>query len=169
MRGRASPRETVGVIERRRLRRIFLSAFVSEGLVYEGDGCQVVHADLTWSVSLVVDGTGTHAPYRLVLGASLPQLGDETPRKAEDCYLVWPLSYDSTCTTDGVPRMPDAASPDWPGTEDARAVAIAECVAAAGRYVREVDSMEALRARYARGHYEDALIIAPMRRVLEAS
>lgn len=169
MRGCASPRKTVGVIERRRLRRMFLKAFVSEGLVYEGDGCQVVHAGLTWTVSLVVDGIGTRAPYRLVLGASLPRLGDEAPRRAEDSYLVWPLSYESTRTTDGVPRMPDAAFPEWPGTEDVRAIVITECVAAVVRYVRDVDSMEALRARYSRRHYEDALISAPMRRALEAS
>ena len=161
--------ETEYVIERRRLRRIFLSAFESEGLDYKGDGCQVVHADLTWSLSLVVDGSGPQAPYRLALGASLPQLGDEAPAKAEDCYLVWFLSYEGVDTADGVPRMPDAAFPEWSGPEDARAVAIAGCVAAAVRYVQAVDSMDALRARYDLGDYEHALIVAPMRRLLQAS
>ena len=157
------------MIERGRLRRIFLSAFASEGLDYEGDGCQVVHADLTWSLSLVVDGPGPQAPYRLVLGASLTQLSDEAPRKAEDCYLVWFLCYGGVDSAVEIPRMPDAAFPEWSGTEDARAAAIAGCVIAAVRYVRAVDSMEALRTCYALGHYEHALIVAVMRRFLHPS
>ena len=157
------------MIERPRLRRILLSAFASEGLDYEGDGCQVVHADLTWSLSLVVDGTGPQAPYRLVLGASLTQLSDEAPRKAENCYLVWFVSYEGVDSAVGVPWMPDAAFPEWSGTEDARAAAIARCVVAAVRYVRAVDSMDALRSCYGLGHYEHALIVAPMRRLLQAS
>ena len=146
------------MIERPRLRRIFLSAFASEGLDYEDGGCQVVHPDLTWSLSLVVDGPGPQAPYRLVLGASLPQLSDEAPRTAEDCYLVWFLSFEGVDTADGVPRMPDAAFPEWSGTEDERAAAIATCVVTAVRYVQAVDSMDALRARYNVGDYKQGLL-----------
>lgn len=147
---------------------MFLSAFESEGLKYADGGCQVVHPDLTWSISLVVDGSGTRAPYRIVLGASLARLGDLAPRDAEDCYLVWPLAYEGGGTDDsGAPHMPDAAFPDWSGADQDRATAIAQCVASVVRYARQVDSLGGLRARYSAGEYEGALIIAPMRRLLD--
>ena len=147
---------------------MFLSALESEGLNYAGGGCQVVHSDLTWSISLVVDGTGTRAPYRLVLGASFPQLGDLAPRKAEDCYLFWPLAHvDSDTAGPGAPRMPNAVFPDWSGAEDDRATAIAQCVASVVRYARQVDSLDELRARYFVGEYDGAFIIAPVRQLLE--
>jgi hypothetical protein len=161
-------REDRPVVYRRTLRRMFLSAFESEGLDYVGGGCQVAHADLTWSMSLVVDGTGTRAPYRLILGASLPKLGDLAPRNAEECYLFLPLNHESSDgPRPGVPRMPDAAFPDWAGTEDARARAIDECVASVVRYARQVDSVDGLRARYSAGDYGGAFIIAPLRKLLE--
>lgn len=149
---------------------MFLSAFESEGLSYVDGGCQIVHRYLTWSISLVVDGTGTRAPYRLILGASLAQLGDLAPRNAEDCYLVWPLAYEGndTDTIDpGVPRMPDAVFPDWPGADEDRATAISQCVASVVRYARRVDSPAELRAHYSTGEYDGALIIAPMRGLLD--
>ncbi len=158
----------MSVVDRRTLRRMFLSAFESEGLDYVGGGCQVAHPDLTWSMSMVVDGIGTRAPYRLVLGASLPQLGDLSPRNAEDCYLFWPLDYESSDEArPGAPRMPDAVFPDWSGTEDDRATAIAQCVASVVRYARQVDSLDELRARYSVGDYDGAFIIAPLRQLLE--
>jgi hypothetical protein len=144
------------------------SAFGSEGLDYSDGGCQVAHPGLTWSISLVVDGTGTRAPYRLVLGASLPQLGDLAPRHAEECYLVLPLDYDSSeGTGPDVPRMPDAVFPDWSGTEDDRATAIGQCVASVVRYARQVDSLDELRARYSVGDYDGAFMIAPLRSLLD--
>lgn len=161
-------REDGPVVNRRTLRRMFLSALESEGLDYEGSGCRVAHADLTWSISLVVDGSGPRAPYRLVLGASLPQLGDLAPRNAEDCYLVLPLGYESgDGVRPGVPCMPDAVFPDWSGAEDDRARAIVQCVASAVRYAREVDSLDELRARHNVGDYDSAFIVAPMRQLLE--
>lgn len=147
---------------------MFLSAFESEGLEYVGGGCQVAHPGLTWSISLVVDGTGTRAPYRLVLGASLPQLGDLAPRNAEDCYLFLPLSYmRSDEASPGALRMPDAAFPNWSGTEDDRGRAIDQCVTSVVRYARQVDSLDGLRARYVVGDYDGAFIIAPLRQLLE--
>lgn len=105
---------------------MFLSAFESEGLVYADGGCQIVHPDLTWSVSLVVDGTGTQAPYRLVLGASLLQLGDIAPRSAEDCHMFWVLAYAGDAANPGPLRMPDAVFPEWSGAAEERATAIAQ-------------------------------------------
>lgn len=92
-------RENTSVIDRRNLRRMFLAAFEFEGLDYADGGCQIVHRDLTWSISLMVDGSGARAPYRLVLGASLSRLGGLAPRSAEDCYLSWPLPYEGSNTT----------------------------------------------------------------------
>lgn len=155
-------------MERPTLRRLFLAAFESEGLKYTGGGCQVVHSDLTWSISLMVDGTGTRAPYRLGLGVSLAQLGDLAPRNAEDCYLFLPLGYEGgDAIGSSVPRMPDAAFPAWGGTDDDRATAIGQCVGGAVRYVRQVDSLDELRARYALGDFDGALIIAPLRQLLD--
>jgi hypothetical protein len=155
-------------VARRTLRRMFLSAFESERLDYAEGGCQIVHADLTWSLSLIVDGNGTSAPYRLVLGASLAQLGDLAPRKAEDCYLFWPLPFvRSDAVGPDAPRMPDAAFPDWSGSDHDRVTAIAQCVADVVRYARQVDSLDEMRARHSAGDYEGAFIIAPMRRLLE--
>jgi hypothetical protein len=147
---------------------MFLSAFEAEGMDYVGGGCQVAHPDLTWSMSLVVDGTGTRAPYRLVLGASLPQLGDLAPHNAEDCYLFLPLDYESSEEArPGTPFMPDAVFPDWSGTQDDRARAVLQCVASVVRYARQVDSLDELRARYSDGDYDSAFIIAPLRKLLE--
>jgi hypothetical protein len=161
-------RENRSVVDRRTLRRMFLSAFESESLDYAGGGCHVVHPELTWSMSLVVDGTGTRAPYRLVLGASLPQLGDRAPRNAEDCYLFWPLAYEgSDAASPGALRMPAAVFPDWPGTEDGRSTAIGQCVASAVRYARQVDSLDELRARYSVGEYDSAFIVTRLRLLLE--
>lgn len=167
--GSRSPiaRENGSVVDRRSLRRMFLSAFESEGLDYAGGGCQVAHPGLTWSISLVIDGTGTRAPYRLVLGASLPQLGDVTPRNAEDCYLVLPIDYDTSEDRAGVPRMPDAVFPEWSGTEDDQAAIIGRCVASVMHYARQVDSLDELRARYWAGDYDGAFMIAPLRHLLE--
>ena len=156
-------------MDRPTLRRMFLSAFKAEGLDYRDGGCQVVHPDLTWSVSLVLDGTGMKAPYRLVLGASVSQLGDLAPRNAEDCYLFWPVAYESSdAASPATLRMPDAAFPAWSGTEYERAVAIAQCVASVVAYARQVDSLEELRRRYSVGEYDGAFIIAPLRVLLEA-
>ena len=63
--------------------------------------------------------------------------------------------------------MPDAVFPDWSGTEDERATAIAQCVASVVRYARQVDSLDELRARYSVGDYDGAFIIAPLRLLLE--
>ena len=154
-------REDRAVVDRRTLRRMFLSAFKSEGLDYAGGGCQVVHPDLTWSLSLVVDGTGKHAPYRLVLGASVDAIGDDA--------LVWHLSYERSDTTDvATPAMPDAAFPEWSGPEDERVGEIARCVSHAVRYARQVDSLSTLQGRYEVGDYNGALITASMRSLLEA-
>ena len=156
------------VMDRPTLRRMFLSALESEGLDYVGGGCQVAHPGLTWSISLVVDGIGTRAPYRLVLGASLPQLGSLAPRNAEDCALFLPLSYGSGDEArPGAPRMPEAVFPDWPGTEEDRATAIGQCVASVASYTRQVDSVDELRARYSVGDYDGAFLIAPLRQLLE--
>ncbi|WP_182377583.1 hypothetical protein [Nocardioides sp. WS12] len=157
------------MIDRRTLRRMFLSAFDAEGLKYANGGCQLVHKDLKWSISIVVDGSGKRAPYRLILGASLPQLGDLAPRNAEDCYLFLPLPYgDGEDETEGaIPFIPDAAFPDWAGENEVRAAAIARCVAQVIRYAQGVDSSDALRARYVAGDYNGAFIIAPMRSLLD--
>jgi hypothetical protein len=147
---------------------MFLSAFESEGLDYVDGGCQVAHPGLTWSISLVVDGTGRRAPYRLVLGASLPQLGDLAPRNAEDCYLFLPLDYESGDESrPGAPRTPDAVFPDWSGTEDDQATAIGHYVASVVRYARHVDSLDELRARYSLGDYDGAFVVARLRQLLE--
>lgn len=156
------------MMDRRTVRRMFLSAFAFEGLDYVGGGCQVAHPALTWSISLVIDGSGERAPYRLVLGASLPQLGELAPRNAEDCHLFLPLGFEAGDEAGpGAPGMPDAAFPDWEGTEDDRATAIAQCVASVARYARQVVSLNELRARYSVGDYDGAFIIAPLRRLLE--
>jgi hypothetical protein len=63
--------------------------------------------------------------------------------------------------------MPDAAFPDWGGTDDDRATAIGQCVAGAVHYVRQVDSLDELRARYSLGDFDGALIIAPLRQLLD--
>jgi hypothetical protein len=147
---------------------MFLSAFESEGLEYIHGGAQVAHPELTWSLSLIVDGRGSQAPFRLVLGASLAQLGDLAPGQAEDCYLFLPLGYgDGAEPGAGAPRMPDAAFPDWPGSQAERAAAIGACVAGVVRYARQVDSVRELHARYAAGDYHGAFIIAPLRSLLE--
>ena len=145
---------------------MFVSALESEGLDYADGGCQVAHADLTWSLSLVVDGAGALAPYRIVLGASSSQLGMEAPRNAEDCYLVLPLPYAGGNAVHGVPRMVDAVFPEWPGTDAARAAAIAGVVGTAVRYVRQIDTLHELRGRHVLGHFDSALIVAPMHRLL---
>lgn len=154
------------MIERRRLRQMFLSAFESEDLDYAGGGCQVVHHDLTWSMTLVVDGAGKLAPYRLVLGCSLPQIVP-APRRAEDCQLVLPLPYEGSTTVGSVPRMPDAVFPEWSGTDDLRATVIARSVVESVRYARQVTSLEQLRVRHVAGDYDGAFVAAPMRRILE--
>ena len=87
------------MVDRRTLRRMSLLAFKSEGLDYTGGGCQVVHGDLTWSISVVPDGFGADAPYRLVIGASVPQLGSLAPRNAEDC------SYSGLSHTEAAARQ----------------------------------------------------------------
>ncbi|MFC7500772.1 hypothetical protein [Nocardioides sp. GCM10030258] len=145
---------------------MFLSSFRSIDLAYVGDGCQVAHPTLTWSISLVVDGSGASAPYRLVLGASLLQLGVLAPRNAEDCYMFLPLGYERSQVNPDLPYMPDPAFPEWPGTDEERAGAIARCVAGTVRYAREVDSVDALRTRYSGGDYDSAFIMPPMRELL---
>ena len=60
-----------------------------------------------------------------------------------------------------------AVFPEWTGTEDDRVTAIAQCVSSVVRYVRQVDSMEELRARYSVGEYKGAFIIASLRLLLE--
>lgn len=150
---------------------MFLAAFESGGVVYAGDGAQIVHPELTWSISLVADSTGPRAPYRLVLGASVAQLGTgPAPRAAEDCYLFLPLSYESGDEPQSrVPRMPAAAFPEWSGTESDRATAIDACVAGVASYARDVDCIDALRTRYAEGDYDNADIVLPLRALLEAT
>lgn len=79
-----------------------------------------------------------------------------------------PLGYEgSDGPGPGAPRMPDAAFPDWSGTANDRATAIAQCVASVAQYVRQIDSLDELRARYSVGGYDGAFIIAPLRRLLE--
>lgn len=150
---------------------MFLAAFESEGLVYTGEGAQIVHPELTWSISLVVNSTGPRASHRLVLGASLPQLGTgPAPRAAEDCYLFLPLSYEIGDEPQSrIPRMPAATFPEWSGTESDRAAAIEACVAGVASYARDVDCIDALRTRYAEGDYDDADIVLPLRVLLEAT
>jgi hypothetical protein len=129
-----------------------------------------VHPELTWTLSLVVDGSGTKAPYRLVLGASLAELGSEkAPRDAEDCYLVLPLRCgDSRSERADAPQMPDAAFPDWRGQDGERIAAIGTCVRSVVVYTRQIDSVGALRTRYAAGDFDGAVVIAPLRKLLEA-
>ena len=156
-------------MDRRTLRSVFLSAFNLEGLEYAGGGCQVIHPELTWTVSLVVDGSGKPAPYRVVLGVSLLQLGEPAPRDAEKCALFWPIPYGSADSgTASRLSMPDAAFPDWSGTQDDRASAIAQCVAEVVAYTRHVASLKDLRRRYASGDYDGAFIITPLRELLQA-
>lgn len=148
--------------DRRSLRRMFLSALKAEGLDYVGGGCQVAHPSLTWSISLVVDGAGSQARYRLVLGGSVPDLGSDAPRDAENCPLALPLAYESSSeTTAGAspPRLPDAVFPESSGTHDARASAIARCVADVVRYARQVNLLDELRTHYSTGEYQGAFII----------
>jgi hypothetical protein len=147
---------------------MFLSAFQSEGLNYAGGGCQVAHEDVTWSISLIVDGTGTQAPYRLMLGASLARLENGAPRNAEECGMFLPLAYEGSAPAGSAGlHMPDAVFPDWSGSDDDRARAVAECVTSVSRYARQVDSLHELRVRHTAGDYAGAFIIAPLRRLLE--
>lgn len=148
---------------------MFLSAFKSEGLDYVGGDAQIAHPGLTWTLSLIVDGFGAQAPYRLVLGASLAELGSTAPRNAKDCYLFLPLGYgDGTSEGAGAPLMPDAAFPEWQGQDAQRIAEIGACVAGAVKYAQQIDSVHALRARYAAGDFNGAFIIAPLRKLLEA-
>lgn len=150
---------------------MFLDAFESNGMVYAGGGAQIVHPELTWSISLVADSTGPRPSYGLVLGASVAQLGTgSAPRDAEDCYLVLPLTYESGNEPQSrIPRLPAAAFPEWSGPGSDQAAAIDACVAGVASYARDVDCFEALRTRYAEGDYDDADIVLPLRVLLEAT
>jgi hypothetical protein len=157
------------VIERTRLRRLFLSAFRSHDLDYVDGGAQIEHHELTWTCSLIVDGRGATAPYRLVIGASVAQLAPEAPRAAEDCYLFLPLAYERTRIEGGPPSMPDAAFPDWPGSDVDRADIIDALVGQVVTYAGQVDSLSGLRERYGYGDFAGAFIIAPMRSLLSGA
>lgn len=156
-------------MDRKRLRSIFLSAFKAEALEYVGGGAQIAHPELTWTLSLIVDGFGAQAPYRLVLGASLAELGNTAPRNAEDCYLFLPLGYGEVLSEGaGAPQMPDAAFPEWQGQDAQRIAEIGACVARAVKYAEQIRSVHELRTRYAAGDFNGAFIIAPLRKLLEA-
>lgn len=154
-------------MERRALRRLFVAAFKAHGLTYAEGGWQVAHDDVTWSVSLHADGSGASAPYRLVLGASVRELGALAPRDASDCYLYLPLYYETEGARSPALTMPDAVFPEWRGSDDERGEAIAACVDAVVAYIGSVDSVDRLRERYAAGDYDNAGIILPMRAFLE--
>lgn len=155
-------------MERRALRRLFVKGFKAHGLHYAEGGWQVEHDDVTWSVSLHADGSGVAAPYRLVLGASVRELAPLAPRDAWDCYLFLPLYYsESEGTRSSALTMPDAAFPEWPGTDEERAEVIAGCVDGVMGYISSVDSVDRLRERYTAGDYDNAGIILPMRSLLE--
>lgn len=114
----------------------FVSAFRSHGVEYADEGWQVIHPELTWSVSTFsaeeADG-GT----RTVLGCSLAELGTgPAPANAEDCYLVLPL--------------------DMTGEE------VGPFVQRLVAYVRSVDSLPKLRERYAAGDFDRADIVFPL-------
>jgi len=156
------------MMDRRAVRRVFVTAFRAHGIDYTDGGWQVSHPEMTWTVSLVIDGFGRHAPYRLVLGASVHELGPAVPTSAEDCYLSLPLYWSRGDARPPGLVMPEAMFPDWRGTDDARREAINSCVNALVEYTGQVDSLEHLRKRYEAGDYYDgAFIILPMRALLE--
>ncbi len=155
------------MMDRRAVRRAFATAFRTHGIDHADGGWLVSHPELTWTVSLVVDGSGRNAPHRLVLGASLHELGREVPTSAENCYLSLPLYWSG-----GDVRPPglvtsEAMFPEWRGTDDERRQAVKSCVDALVEYTRQVSTLEHLRKRYEAGDYDGAFIILPMRALLE--
>lgn len=83
--------------------------------------------------------------------------------------MYLPVAYEGANGGTHSLSMPDASFPEWVGTDEERAEAIARCVARAVDYARQVGSFEELRGRYAAGEYGGAFIIAPLRRMLEST